>query len=405
MKNKHIYILSFCLMLFALSVFAQQKAGINKIKALTETTNYTVGSNISLQFSRTENIQPLLYCSSSYGSTLISASVTKEALVYEIPKHITKKIGVVNWQLLDDENKLSGKLYIQPKANVATMETYLGPTSIDAGETDYAMLVTIPTDSLDNPVPTNTAVNINYQFLSSEITESVYTKNLIAYKNIYAPTESGRMLVASESLGVNSKEFTLNIASAIPTSFTISAQRPHDYADGNQMTTFTTSIIKDKHNNVASDGTFVTFIITNSKGNILKTTGLTLSGVANAKIIHPDYGDSWKVKAYVDGMAESNTINLTYQQVIKDFNVVFAKNNREITVGPLQSFMKQHIPDGLQVKLHIFKDGKHIKTLMKTTFNGYVNFNLKPAIYINGDYNFSIETAGITKEYKTKHLW
>ena len=125
------------------------------------------------------------------------------------------------------------------------------------------MLVVIPTDSLDNPVPTKTLVSAKYQFLTSEEKENIFTKHLIAFKNINSKKESGRMLVSSESLGVNSKEFTINVTAAIPTDFKISAKRPHKYADGNQVTTFLPSTIKDQHNNVVSDGTYVTFFIKN----------------------------------------------------------------------------------------------------------------------------------------------
>ncbi|MBU2927789.1 hypothetical protein [Winogradskyella psychrotolerans] len=405
MPFKHTYL--FLLGLILLSSFAvvQDSETTQPIQLITTQTDYNVGDSVVLKFSTSEGEHPLLYCSNSYGSTLVTAELNANTLQYKIPENITKKIGAVSWKLLDKTTSLSGTFTMNPKAEVATMETYIGPPSIEAGGTDYTMLVVIPTDSLDNPVPTNTLVNAKHQFLASEETTDIFTKNLIAYKNIYSKQESGRMLVSSESLGINSKEFTINVSAAIPTDFTISATRPHAYADGNQITTFSTSIIKDKQNNVVSDGTYVTFFITNQKQNILKTTGTTIDGIAQAKIIHPDYKDAWTVKAYVDGMAESESIALQYKSVIEDYNVKFSKQNRSITVGPLQSFMGQMIPDGLHVKLHIYKANKHIETLTKTSFNGYANFNLKPAIYSNGNYNFSIETAGITKQFNTKKLW
>ena len=304
-------------------------------------------------------------------------------LEYIIPKSITKKIGIVTGNYYKQKVSISGEFNINPKSEIATIETYIGPPSIVAGGTDYTMLVVIPTDSLDNPIPTNTLVNAKHQFLASEETSAIFTKNLIAYKNIYSKKESGRILVSSEGLGINSKEFTVNVFAALPTDFNISAKRTHNYADGNQITSFSTSILKDKQNNVVTDGTFVTFLITNSKGDILKTTGTTISGIATSKMIHPDYADNWNVKAYIDGIAESDSITLIYKQVITDFEVVFSKNNREITVGPLQSFMKQMIPDGLQVKLHIYKDEELIKTISKTSFNGYVNYNLNTSVFKN----------------------
>ncbi|WP_452230713.1 hypothetical protein [Lacinutrix sp. MEBiC02404] len=405
MPFKHTYIFVLGLILLSSFAVAQQNEVTNPIQLLTTQTDYQVGNAVVLKFTASEGEKPLLYCSNSYGSTLVSAVVQENILQYIIPKNITKKIGVVHWKLLDQNKAISGQFYMRSKAEVATMETYIGPPSIEAGGTDYTMLVVIPTDSLDNPVPTNTKVNAKFQFLASEENDDIFTKNLIAYRNINSKKESGRMLVSSESLGINSKEFTINVWAAIPTDFTISAKRPHNYADGNQVTTFNTSVLKDKQNNVVSDGTFVTFFITNANGNILKTTGTTIEGIAHSKMIHPDFKDNWSIKAYVDGMAESNTITLDYQSVIDDFEVAFTNKNRDLLVGPLQSFMEQMIPDGLHVKLLIYKDNTLVDTITKTSFNGYVTFNLKPAVYENNTYNFRIETAGIDKTFNNKKLW
>ncbi|QDO94532.1 hypothetical protein FNB79_11330 [Formosa sediminum] len=406
MQTKLTYL--FLLGVIVLSSFAiipLKNASVD-IKLQTTATDYPVGTHVLLHFTTSNNTEkPLLYCSNSYGSTIIKPTINNNGLDYVIPKTITNKIGTINWKLIANTHTHMGKINMLPKNEVASMETYIGPPSIEAGGTDYSMLVVIPTDSLDNPVPTNTLVTAKHQFLTSEETQSIYTNNLIAYSNIYSKKESGRMLVASECLGINSKEFTINVMAAIPTNFKIEATRPHNYADGNQITTFTTSVIKDKHNNRVSDGTFVTFYITNKNQDILKTTGTTIEGIATAKMIHPDYADTWSIKAYINGMAESNSISLNYLQVIHDFDVKFKAHNRTITVGPLQSFMQQMIPDGLHVQLKIYKDNILVETLTKTSFNGYATFKLKPAIYTHGTYSFTFETAGIKKQFKTISLW
>ncbi|QCE41535.1 hypothetical protein [Psychroserpens sp. NJDZ02] len=405
MQLKHTYLALLSLIFLSSFAVVQQSDTVNTIVLITTQTNYQAGNPIVLKFTTSTAKKPLLYCSNSYGSTLVSAILKNNTLHYNIPENITRKRGINTWKLLDKNTRLSGTFTIHPNTEVASMETYIGPPSIEAGGTDYTMLVVIPTDSLDNPLAENTLINAKHQFLASEENDVIFTKYLMSYKNINSKRESGRMLVSSECLGINSKEFTINVTAAIPTDFKISAVRPHDYADGNQVTTFSTSVLKDKQNNVVSDGTFVTFFITNDKGNILKTTGTTIEGVAQAKMIHPDYGDRWNIKAYVDGMSDSNTISLKYKQVIEDFEVAFTNKNRTITVGPLQSFMKQMIPDGLQVSLQIYKDGSLLDTIIKTSFNGYVNFNLKPAIYATGHYNFRIKTAGKSKEFNTIKLW
>ncbi len=375
------------------------------IQLETSQEQFTVGESIVLRFSGTQDTSIQLYCANSYGTTLIRPNVKNNELQYTIPTQICSKIGVVNWKLLNNKNSLSGTFTIVSQAIPVAMETYVGPPSIEAGDRDYTMLVVIPTDALDNPLPENTEVNLKRQFLAAEQAGTILTKNLIAYRRIYAPTKSGRMLLATECLGLNSKEYTVNIMPAISKDFEIYAKRSHAYADGNQITTFTTSVLKDEHNNIVSDGSYVEFFITNTKGNILKTAGMTIDGVATAKMIHPDHQETWSIKAYVTGISESNIISLTYKQVIENFTVTFSENNRNIEVGPLQSFMNQLIPDGLQVKLHISQNGKIIKEYIKESRDGFVNFELNPNIFSNGNYDLEITTAGITKTFQGKKLW
>lgn len=405
MHLKYIHTCFFILILSSSFAAVQNNKIVADIILLTTKTEFEAGNTIVLKFSSSEIVKPLLYCSNSYGSTLVSPYNESEVLEYKIPINFSNKTGTVYWKVLHDNASLNGHFNISSKQEVATMETYIGPPSIEAGGTDYTMLVVIPTDSLDNPLADNTSVTAKHQFLATEKSEDIFTKNLISYKNIYSKKESGRMLVSSESLNTNSKEFSITVFPAIPINFTISANRPHDYGDGNQITTFTTSIIKDKQGNIVSDGTYVSFFITNENGNILKTSGSTINGMATSKIIHPDYDAQWRIKAYVDGMAESNTITLAYNQVVQNFNVVFTKNNRGITVGPIQSFMQQMIPDGLKVKLLVYKSNSLIGTDTKTSYEGLVHFNLKPDIFINGDYTIVIKTAGLEQIFNSKKLW
>jgi len=266
------------------------------------------------------------------------------------------------------------------------------------------MLVVIPTDALDNPMPENTSVMVNHRFLETQKKDEVVTNKIIAYKNITSETKSGRLFISSECLETNSKEYTVDVLPAIPTNFTISVDRPHEYADGNQITSLYTSILRDQYGNEVSDGTFVTFFITNKEGNILKTSGMTVQGIATATMIHPDQEEAWSIKAYVQGMAESNRITIAYQQVIKDVEIAFAKANREIKVGPLKSFMNQMIPDGFHVVLEIYKGDTLLNTETKTSKGGYVSFMLEEERYINDTYTIKIKTAGIEKSFKNIKL-
>lgn len=403
MMNLH-YIF-YCFFFVASSANGLSTNTSETIRLETSQQEFTAGETIVLTFSGTQDASIVLYCTNSYGTTLVSATAKNNQLQYTIPTQICAKTGIVNWKLLDTKNSLSGTFTIHSQNQPVSMETYVGPPSIAADENDYTMLVVIPTDALDNPVKENTKVALKRQFLATEQQETIQTKNLIAYQNIYAPTKSGRMLLATECLGLNSKEFTVNVLPAISTDFEIYAKRPHEYADGNQITTFTTSILKDENNNIVSDGTFVEFFIENTDGNLLKTSGMTIDGVATAQLLHPDHAETWKVQAFVTGISKSNTISLTYKKVMDDFTISFSKNNRNIKIGPLRSFMNQLIPDGLQVTCIVSQNGKVIESYLKESRDGFVNFELNPNILSNGNYDFEITTAGITKTVKAKKLW
>lgn len=392
-------LLLFIILIFALSYTNAQ----DKITIVTKKTQFVAGNSIELAFKTTSKKEYKLYCTNSYGTTLLSSKNKNNRLLFKIPSAITNKIGVVNWQIIG--TSISGKFTITSKEKLTSLETYLGPPSIEAGGKDFTMLVVIPTDSLDNPIKENTHVTLKEQFLSSEKTSPFFTKNLIAYQRIFSPKKSGRMLLSTSSLNFNSKEYDVNVMPAIGTNFQLFAKRNHEYADGNQITTFYTSIIKDKNNNVVSDGTLITLFITNKKNNILKTSGTTINGVAFAKIIHPEWEENWQVKAYINGIAESNILKINYKKVFDNFKVAFSKKNRNIIVGPLKSFMNQMIPDGFKVKLTISKNGKLVDEIIKKSKDGAVSFYLDANIYKDDIYKLTVTSGGISKTFKTKKLW
>lgn len=406
MRLKIILILGCCVSMVLFTTNKPSTKTQQDLELITTDSVFEAGNDVTLKFSSSQVVTTHLYCSNSYGSTLITPTFEEDNISFKIPSFITKKSGLVHWKLKTTSNTFIGKFKIIPNKSPSKMETYLGPPSIEAGGSDYAMLVVIPTDRFDNALKDSTEVIVKHQFLNIEKSETVLTNNLIAYKNMYSYANSGRILASSEYKGVNSKEHDINVMSAIPTNFIIDASRPHEYADGNQITTFFTSIIKDRFNNIVSDGTFVEFYISNQKNNILKTSGTTVNGIASAKIVHPDHEDFWSVKAIINGMAESNSISLKYKQVISNYNVLLSKNNRQITVGPLQSFMSQLIPDGLQVSLLIYNQNNQlINTLNKTSYNGFVTFTLNPNEYPNAKYHLDIQAAGISKTFKSINLW
>jgi hypothetical protein len=399
--KKSIYITILFTFLCCGFVFAQEKVAL-----LTSQKEFNAGDVVVLKFKTSSKLEYSLYCTNSYGTTVLKSLQTDEGISFGLPKHFTKKRGIIYWNLFQNKTVvIQGIVLINPKEKTNSLEMYLGPPSIEAGGKDFTMLVTIPTDSLDNPLPEKTPIQLQTQFLATENTTTIQTNNLIAYRNIYSPLQSGRMLLSTHHQQKNATELDVTIVPAIPKSFQISFERNHEYADGNQITTFYTSVLKDKNNNVVSDGTLVYFYITDTNNAILQTYGQTVNGVAKAKMIHPDKAANWKVKAYIEGISESNSLDISYTEAIKDFAISLSENNTQVKVGPFQSFMKQMIPDGLQVTLKVLQEDKLIKTYHAESRKGFVHFTLNKNFFNKGTYTFQIEAAGILKNIENISLW
>ncbi|MBO0592730.1 hypothetical protein I2486_15095 [Cellulophaga sp. E16_2] len=369
--------------------------------------NYTAGDAITLAF-KTETQAPnlRLYIRNAFGTLLLSPQNIEGSIVFSLPNNFSRMAGKCHWKFLQAEQTiLKGEIDISPNsAKETNMETYFGPRSITAGNRDYSMLVIAPTDIYDNPVPNGTEVTVKSQFLNSIDAYKVTTNNLMAWYNVKSTKKSGRILVTSACNGTTSKELTTIVYPSNATNFKIAAFRAHDYADGNQILKLKSDIIYDEFGNVVSDGTLVTFIIKNDKDAYLYTVGTTLEGKVEGRTLHPSEAVNWEIQAFITGASESNIIDVAFKTAISDYKVSFSKGNRNIDIGPLESFMNQLVPDGILVQLDIYTaDDKFVETRKTTTKNGVSTIFINPEYLPKGTYKLVVKTAGITKEF-TKEL-
>jgi hypothetical protein len=372
----------------------------------TKTKYFVAGNEIKIQFSSdSKTTNPQLYIIHSYGKTLVEGISKNGKLTFKIPELYAKKTGTVSWFLIANEKTIAQGIFeIIPNKNTKIqIENYLGPRSILAGGKEFTMMVAVPTDGFDNPVLENTPVLIKNQFLNNIKIDTEKTKDFIVWKNIFSSKPSGKIVVSTECKNIATKEIETEVYPNIATNFSINYTRNHDYADGNQITILSTSIIKDQYNNVISDGTLVAFIITNKNNIILKTFGTTLKGIATGQLLHPDHPDFYTVKGYITGIAESNSLNIAYKPILSTFNYTFSNRNRTLIVGPLKSFMNQLVPDGIKVTVKIIHENKVVANLQEDTSNGIAKFHIAADFYKEKNYRFEINTLGITQKSETKY--
>jgi hypothetical protein len=403
--KKAIYIL-FSLSVVLLLAFGTAMVSNQKTVYTVVTKNkiFVAGKAVEMEFSSTAKIEnPQLFIIHSYGKTLLEGTIKKGKYVFKIPENYAKKTGTVSWFLIHGNEKvMNGTFEIIPNDKTETIiENYLGPRSILAGGKEFSMMVTVPTDGFDNPKVENTPVTIKHQFLQNITVNDLKTKDFIAWHAIYSPIKSGKLLVSTQCETTVTKEIETEVYPNIGTNFTINFARNHEFADGNQITNFTSSSIKDEFGNTVSDGTLVSFIIKTKDNLVLKTFGTTINGVATAKILHPDHPNVYTVKGYITGIAESNSLVIEYKPIISTFSYGFSNQNRTLTVGPIKSFMNQLVPDGIKVVVRVYHYDKLMATFQEDSSKGMARFIFPIDYYAAKTYRFEISTLGVTQKTNT----
>ena len=388
------YIIIFCLLVIGL--LKAEVISLDKPESVIP-EEITAGEELVLEFANIDADSRLLI-NSPYGKTILTPKVSNNSSVFRIPEFISKKAGLLEWKLINGEKAQSGIISIYAAETPKTIENYFGPRSIQAGDRDYSMLVSIPTDKFDNPLNDVTKVEISEFFQGDLKKDSLAMQNMFAWKNIFSKRKAGNITVASSSEGLQSKEMISQVYPSLATDFNLDIQRGHQYADGNQVTEVKTSVIKDEFENIISDGTSVEFIIRDSEGAIQKTYATTIDGVATAQLLHPERPENWKISANITGMAKSDEVEVSYEPVIRDFKVQMDLENKLIKVGPLTSFLGQLIPDGAEVILRVIDGNNKIDhQFSEPSKAGYAIFKLREDINYTDSFTFKIETLGVTK--------
>lgn len=370
----------------------------NAIKLISTGKEFTADDSIILKFDG-KAAKQLLLIQNGWGTIALQPDSTNTDLTFTLPQTITQKSGLAHWSLLHQKTKVAeGSINILPSKTFSeSMESYIGPTSIFADNQDEAMIVSLPQDTFGNPLPDSTMVQLTEKFKNSQNNTSMPVQGMIAHAYVGGHGEVGELFLGTSLENQVSKEFTVSVLPTKSADFNITMERQHNFADGNQIVSFTTSTVKDRNGNTVADGTMVNFVVEDRSGNQYQTYGQTLNGVAVGKMLHPEAPTQWKAKAHISGLSESNSLELGFEAAVKDYTVHLSENGRTITVGPILSYMKQWVPDGMDIHLEIKSpDGETLLTQETTSRKGMGKFEL-PENMNAYENTVKITVAGIEK--------
>ena len=363
--------------------------------------SYEAGSTIQICVDHERDSVPNFFLSiiHSHGALLIKSDTGIRDLRFTLPKYISEKRGWLDVKLVENNQiRKSSQTEIVPNvASKRTIEAYLGPKHIITQGEDFSMVLGTVLDSLDNPYPFGTSIEIKTLINNQLIVTNHIQHHLVAYKRIFSPNRAGYGAVSMKYKEVGSKEFRLDFYPNKPSSYQINFDREHSYADGLQLIRFYTSRITDKYNEVMGDGTQVYFQIEDHLENITVITGQTVQGIAEFFLPAPIYATTWIVKSEIPNFSNSNNLRLSFRSAISDAPAIVDKNL--IIIGPVLGYMGQYIKDGMLTTLTLY-DTCEVFTFQRPTSYAKVEFDWQINHVPAGIYTLEIEIA----DFRKKHL-
>jgi hypothetical protein len=261
------------------------------------------------------------------------------------------------------------------------------------------MAVSVPFDRFGNPVANGTPVNMRALHPGDQLElKDTETRNLVAWSRIYSRTRAGRTTISMTAADKHGPDANFMEVPGWPVPFSLSASPTNLPADGRQLVTIRSDVIRDRYGNPMLDGTLVTFVVDTPQGQPRFIPAYTIDGVAKAQLQAPSEPGKLTVRAEIYD-AESRPLEVSFADgpAINSFPVkakVDATGQAiELTAGPMLGALQQFIPDGSEVEfLLIDAAGQHTR-IEAISEGGYAHVVVRMAELPLGKYSAQA-TAG-----------
>lgn len=344
------------------------------IQGLKVPNEIVAGEDIVLE-AKLAGETPWLQISNVIGSTLIEGTQKDQHYEFLIPDLYTQISGELKWRLKDEH----GTINILAHKEIASIESYIGPTTVRTEAEQAYMSVALIKDKFGNASADGLPVMLKTQYKGQIETEKLQVSDGIVYKMGSERNQVGKITLSFQSAAARTKEYQVDVGPGNANDFVLRADREHNKADGNSLVRLSTNVIKDRYNNIVANGTIVQFTI---QGKEKKSTvnAFTIEGVARTEVTHPSSSDNWMVSAQIAHLAESNSFNLKFEPALTKMSVDIDEDKR-LRIGPLTSYLDQYIPDGFPVKFRITQSNKIIQDWIHLeSGGGYAKYDIKPIL-------------------------
>jgi hypothetical protein len=335
----------------------------------------------------------------SYGPRLYKATFVNKQARFDLPAQDTRQAGTVNVLARAGNATGAASFTIQSGAPIGPLTPLVGPRAVATGGVQWSMAVVIPFDTYGNPVANDTPIAFRALHPDGQLTETNPTvKNLVAWTRLYSTLKAGRTTVTVTSGAAYGPEATLLEVAGWPVSFKLSSDPETLPADGRQLMTLRTAVIRDQYGNVLPDGTLVTFIVETPNNERRTIPAYTLDGVAQVPLQAARVPTTFEVRADVFGVeSESLTVKFTDGPAVGNIPLQIhkdtVKQSLSLEAGPMLGPLQQLIPDGTPVTFKITDSTGQLQTLAATADQGQAKVELRLANLPLGNYKAEVQVG------------
>jgi hypothetical protein len=312
-----------------------------------------------------ENTTVTLGLSGSYGLQVFQAPIRSGIATFAIPSASTAKSGVAVLTAAMNGLEAQATITINPGAPAEPVTPLIGAKSIVANGTDWSMLVIVPTDSLGNPVAADTAVELAMIRPGvGEQRDALATDHLVAWTRITSGTTAGRTTVAATAGGASGPQAVLEEVPGPAAAIEAQAAPAQMPADGRSYVSLSTGVVRDANGNTVVDGTLVTFSATGTDGAVFTIPAMTISGVAEARLLAPEQPQTLTAVAQSAGVESAPVqIDFTSGPVAGTIPVSAEVEAGELAIhaGPIVTALGDYVADGVTVTFQVSGMGTELE--------------------------------------------
>lgn len=394
---KHLLVISLLTIFMSFQSCHEPQLVYASVDYISAPTQVKAGQDIIIKATST-GIIPNLRISNSIGSTLISGKKVDSDYFFEVPQLYCQISGALDWCINDN----CGSINILPLNEVVSIESYIGPTTVIAGQQKSYMAVAMAKDIFGNLCSNDATVTLKNNDNGNSNLIELQIKNGLVYNYGDSGENIGNIAMTFQGDSISTtKEYMVEVGPAKALPFKITSKWEHNKADGNSLLSLSTGEIKDEFGNTIANGSLVRFSISGKKSHSYVDT-YTIDGKARCQILHPTKSDDWAIIAQISDTVNSNQITLSFDSALQQLPITI-NTEQIVTIGPMTSYLGQYIPDGFPVKLRVNSESESMDDWIHLeSQDGHVNHDIKAllaqtdSLQLDQSYTIEVQSGDLT---------